>query len=331
MKASVITEFGGPEVLQVRDLPVPEPGPGQVAIRVAYAGVNYAETMARRGGLHSGQPPFVPGLEVSGHIQALGAGVEGLRVGQPVAALTGMGGYAEVALASTVFTFPLDSAGAPLDLATAAAFPTIVPTAYDLLVSVARLRQGESVLIHAAAGGVGTVVGQLARHLGAGLVIGTVSRPGKRDYARAFGYDHVILRADFLQETRELTQGRGVDIVLEAIGEPVRSQSLAILAPFGRLVVFGNSNDDQGRPQSLPLNPGAALTENKAIMGYSLGNLSQTAPQLLAASAQQALKLLVQAPLKLDITAVLPLEQAGEAHRRLESGETTGKLLLRVS
>jgi NADPH2:quinone reductase len=117
MKASVITEFGGPEVLQVREVPLPEPGSGQVAIRVAYAGVNYAETMARRGGLHSGEPPFVPGLEVSGHIQSLGAGVKGLRVGQPVAALTGSGGYAEVALAYAAFTFPLDEAGAPLDLA----------------------------------------------------------------------------------------------------------------------------------------------------------------------------------------------------------------------
>lgn len=331
MKASVITEFGGPEVLQVREVPIPEPGPGQVAIRVVYAGVNYAETMARRGGLHSGEPPFVPGLEVSGHIQSLGAGVKGLRVGQLVAALTGSGGYAEVALASAAFTFPLDEAGAPIDLATAAAFPTIVPTAYDLLVSVARLQQGESVLVHAAAGGVGTIAGQLARHLGSGLIIGTVSSPRKAAYAQPFGYDHVILRDDFLPRTRELTGGRGVDIVLEAIGEPVRSQSLSILAPFGRLIVFGNSNDERGRPQSLPLNPGTAINENKAIMGYSLGNLSQTAPHLLAASARQALNLLVQAPIKIDITDTLPLEQASEAHRRLESGATTGKLLLRVS
>lgn len=330
MKASVITDFGGPEVLQVRDVPIPEPGPGQVAIRVAYAGVNFAETMARRGGLHSAQPPFVPGLEVSGHIQALGEGVEGLRVGQAVAALTGSGGYAEVALAYAAFTFPLDVAGEPIELATAAAFPTIVPTAYDLLVNVARLRQGEAVLIHAAAGGVGTVAGQLARHLGAGLVLGTVSSPQKAAYAQAFGYDHVLLRDDFLQGTRELTRGRGVDIVLEAIGEPVRSQSLEILAPLGRLVIFGNANDSQGRLQSLPLHPGTAIHDNKAIMGYSLGNLSQTAPHLLAASARQALNLLVQAPIKIDITATLPLAQASEAHRRLEAGATTGKLLLRV-
>jgi NADPH2:quinone reductase len=187
------------------------------------------------------------------------------------------------------------------------------------------------VLVHAAAGGVGTIAGQLARHLGAGLVIGTVSNAKKAAYARAFGYDHVILREDFLQGTLELTQGRGVDIVLEAIGEPVRSQSLAILAPFGRLVIFGSSNDEQGRPWGRPLNPGAVMTENKSIMSYTLGNLSQSAPHLLAASSRQALNLLVQVPIKIDITSTLPLEQAAEAHRLLESGKTAGKLLLQVA
>lgn len=330
MKASVVTEFGGPEVLQVREVPTPEPGPGQVAIRVAYAGVNYAETMARRGGLHSGLLPFVPGLEVAGHIHALGEDVGGLRVGQPVAAFTVSGGYAEIALAQAVCTFPLDESGAPVDLKIAAGFPTIVPTAYDLLVQVARLQQGEAVLIHAAAGGVGSIAGQIARHLGAGLVIGTVSSLKKAAYAQPFGYDQVILRDDFQERARELTNGRGVDIVLEAIGEPVRSQSLSILAPFGRLVIFGNASDAQGKLQALPLNPGAVLTENKAIMGYSIGTLSQTAPHLLAATVHQTLDLVAHSQIKIDITEIFPLEQAVEAHRRLESGETMGKLLLRI-
>ena len=220
MRAIVINEFGGPDVLKLREISAPQPGPGQVAIQVAYAGVNYAETMARRGGLHSGLLPFVPGLEVSGHVLALGEGVEGLRIGQPVAALTGNGGYAEVALAPAIFTFPLDISSGTVDLMTAAGFPTIVPTAYDLLVHVARLQQGEVVLIHAAAGGVGIIAGQIARHLGAGHVIGTVSTPAKAAYASAFGYNTVILYDDFEQSVRELTNGRGVDIVLEAVGEP---------------------------------------------------------------------------------------------------------------
>jgi NADPH2:quinone reductase len=285
--------------------------------------------MARRGGLHRGRLPFIPGLEVSGHIVALGAGVEGLRVGQPVAAFTGAGGYAEVALAHATLTFPLDEAGNTVDLQTAAGFPTIVPTAYDLLVRVARLQQGETILIHAA-GGVGMVAGQIARHLGAGLTIGTVSTPEKARYATSFGYDRVMLYHGFLRSARELTKGHGVDIVLEAVGEPIRSQSLAILAPFGRLVIFWNARDDLGRPQDLPLTPGAFLTESKAIMGYSIGFLSQTAPHLVAETARRTLPLVAQGQVRIDITDILPLEQAGEAQHRLESRKTTGKLLLRV-
>lgn len=330
MRAIVVPEFGEPEVLIERDMPVPQPGPGQVSIQVAYAGVNYAETMARRGGLHRDVLPFIPGLEVSGYISTLGEGVEGLRVGQPVAAFTMSGGYAEMALAQAVNTFPLDGPGGIIDLTTAAGFPTIVPTAYDLLVRVARLQQGESVLVHSAAGGVGSIAGQIARHMGAGLIVGTVSNPKKADYAQSFGYDHVILRDDFLQSVRELTDGRGVDIVLEAVGEPIRSQSLSILAPFGRLVIFGNTNDALGRPQGLPSAPGDVLRENKAIMGYSISTLSVTAPQLLAETVHRTLDLVARSQVRIAISDILPLEQACVAHRRLESGETMGKLLLRV-
>ncbi|GHO69160.1 NADPH:quinone reductase [Ktedonobacter sp. SOSP1-52] len=330
MKANLITAFGGPEVLRIGEVPEPKPGPGQVAIKVAYAGVNFAETMARRGGRHREELPFIPGLEVSGHIHALGEGVEGLRVGQPVAALTLSGGYAEVALAQATLTFPLDATSGEIDLATAAGFPTIVPTAYDMLVRVAHLQPGETILVHAAAGGVGSIAGQIARHLGAGLVIGTVSSQKKADYAKSFGYDHVILRDDFLQQTQELTQGRGVDVILEAIGEPVRSQSLTVLAPFGRLVIFGNASDEQGRGQSLPQNPGNFLVESKAIMGYSIGVLSATAPHLVADTARRSLELVARSQVKIDITDILPLEQASEAHRRLETGQTMGKLLLRI-
>lgn len=330
MRAVVVSEFGGPDVLQVREMPAPQPGPGQVAIQVAYAGVNYAETMARRGGLHKGLLPFIPGLEVSGHIHALGEGVEGLHVDQLVAAFTVSGGYAEIVLAQAVCTFPLDGLDGSVALSTAAGFPTIVPTAYDLLMRVARLREGETVLIHAAAGGVGSVAGQIARHLGAGQIIGTVSSPSKAAYARPFGYDQVILRDDFVRQVNELTSGRGVDIVLEAIGEPARSQSLTILAPFGRLVIFGNANDATGKQQDIPREPGTFLLENKAIMGYSIGNLSQIAPHLLAETARTALELVARSQIKIDITDILPLEQADEAHRRLESRDTTGKILLRV-
>src|SRR3989440_1443422 len=215
MRAIAVTTFGGPEVLQLTEVPQPQPGPGQVVIRVAYTGVNFAEIMGRRGDYHASTLPFVPGLEVSGHIHALGEGVEGLSIGQPVAAFTVTGGYADYVAASALLTFPLAKT---LDLRTAAAFPTVVPTATALLTDVAHLQPGESVLVHAASGGVGTVAVQVARLLGAGKLIGVVSREEKREYARSFGYDDVLLQGDFADQVRELTGGRGADVILESVG-----------------------------------------------------------------------------------------------------------------
>ncbi|GHO49292.1 quinone oxidoreductase family protein [Ktedonospora formicarum] len=327
MKAVIIPAFGEPEVLKVQEFAEPQPGAGQVVIRVAYAGVNYAETMLRRGGHHQVSLPIVPGLEVAGYVHALGDGVEGLYVGQMVAAFTGMGGYAELVLAPAALTIPFDG----VELATAAGFPTIVPTAYDMLVNLARIRKGESVLIHAAAGGVGTIAGQIARELGASQVIGTVGSERKIEYARAFGYDHVLIRDGYESAVRELTGGRGVDVVLESTGEPVRSQSLKLLAPFGRLVIFGSASGDLDNPLGIPREPGAFLAESKSIMGYSIGNLSQSAPELLSATFRQSLELVKSSRVRIDIADILPLEQVSEAHRRLESRDSTGKLILHVS
>jgi NADPH2:quinone reductase len=326
MRAIVITRVGGPEVLTVCEMPDPHPGPQHVGIRVAYAGVNYADIMDRQRGYHADYFPYVPGLEVAGYIDELGEGVEGLRVGQPVAAFVKNGGYAERALARAELTFPLDGAHGQLDMAVAAAFPAVTLTAYDVLVHAARLRAGETVLIHAAAGGVGIVAGQLARSLGAGLVLGTVGSASKIAYARRFGYDHVVLRDGFVEAVRAVTDGRGVDVALDAAGEPTRGQSLSLLAPFGRLVHFGNAS---GNPD-VPFAPGVLLTGNKGIIGYSITNLSRVAPGHLAATARRAIDLLVPGQIHIDITDMLPLEQAALAHRRMESDSHTGKLLLRV-
>ena len=163
MRAILVEEYGGPEALVVRELPDPEPGPGEVTISVAYAGVNYAEIMGRRGLLKFYRAPFVPGMEVSGTVRAIGPGVEGLRVGEPVAALTTVGGYAEVVVARAQLTYAL---GDDLDLRAGAAFPIVVPTAWALIHDVARVRPGESVLVHAAAGGVGSAFDTLAANTG---------------------------------------------------------------------------------------------------------------------------------------------------------------------
>ncbi len=326
MRAVVFSQYGEPDVLELRDLPEPRPTAGQVSIRVAYASVNYADTMVRRGRYHVVQIPSVPGIEVSGTIHALGEGVTGLQVGQPVAALTLVGGYAEFALASAALTIRLDGFEKVVDMAQAAALPVVGVTAYHLLVDVARIRTGETVLIHAAAGGVGSVAVQIARYLGAGRIIGVVGSSEKVAHARSFGYDRAVLRANFAREVQEITEGRGVDIILDASGEPTRSQNLHLLAPLGRLVIFGNAS---AQPD-LPLMPTDLLANNRAVLGYSFSGLTSLAPQVTAVTARQVLTLLANDQVRIKTLHKLPLEQAAEAHRLIEAGNTTGKLLLQV-
>jgi NADPH2:quinone reductase len=249
-----------------------------------------------------------------------------LHTGQPVTAFTMRGGYAELVLAPADLTFSLQGTHGTLDLTTAAAFPAVLPTAYDMLVYSAHLQAGETVLIHSAAGGVGSVAGQLARHLEANLVLGTVGNEQKVAYARSSGYDHVFLRDNFVAAVQTVTAGRGVDVVLDPSGEPTRSQSLSLLAPFGRLVVFGYAS---GNPD-VPIEPGALMAGNKAVVGYSISALNRIDPKHTAATIRRAIDLLIEKHIRIDITDILPLELAVIAHRRMESNTTTGKLLLRV-
>jgi NADPH2:quinone reductase len=326
MQAIVFSEYGEASVLTLRTLPEPQPGAGQVSIRVAYASVNYADIMTRRGQYHVAHLPAVPGFEVSGYVHALGAGVTGLRVGQPVSALTQGGGYAELALAPAALTIALDGFGKEIELTQAAAFLVVSVTAYHLLADVARIQAGETVLIHAAAGGVGSMAVQIARQLGAGQIIGTVGSQEKVASAQSLGYDRVVVRANFVQEVQQITESRGVDIILDAAGEPTRSQSLSLLAPLGRLVVFGNAS---AQPD-VPLLPSDLLATNKAVLGYSFSGLMRTVPQAIAATARQALALLANGHIDMNTVRILPLEQAAEAHRLIEAGSTTGKLLLQA-
>jgi NADPH2:quinone reductase len=177
MCAVRFSEFGGPEVLELVQAGEPVPGPGQVTIEVAYAGVNFADLKARSDGYRVPALPFVPGIEASGRVRAVGPGVAGLEPGQAVAALVPSGAYAEVVLADAATVFPLPDG---IDARTAATLPIVLPTAHALLHEVGQLRAGESVLVHGAAGGIGTVAGQLARAAGAARVYGVVSAPARR-------------------------------------------------------------------------------------------------------------------------------------------------------
>ncbi|MEU9873504.1 zinc-binding dehydrogenase [Actinomadura sp. NPDC048021] len=324
MRAVTIPEFGSADVLRQAEVSIPEPGPGQVSIDVAYAGANFAEVLYRRGVVNV-PLPFVPGIEVSGHVRAVGPDVEGLRRGQPVAALTivDSGGYAEVAVTSADLVAPLD--GLDLGLDVAAAVPSNGATAFLVLDRVARIEPGETVLVHAAAGGVGSQLGQAARLLGAGRVAGTVGGPAKIETARGFGYDDVVLRDALPGEVAGLTGGRGFDIVVDMVGGPARRASLDALAPMGRMVVMGNASgaDDVG------MSANELWFANKTVSGFNLAAFAGVAPADAGRALRRAVAAAASGDLRVQVEA-LPLEQAAEAHERIESGATTGKLVLAV-
>jgi NADPH2:quinone reductase len=322
MRAVEFQEYGGPEVLRTVEAEVPVPGPGQVSVDVAYAGLNFADVKARAEGYRVPSLPFVPGLEVSGRVRAVGPGVEGLSAGQEVVALTEGGGYADVVTARATAVFPLPHG---TDLRTAAALPTVLPTAYALLHRVGRLQPGETVLVQGAAGGVGTALGQLARAAGAGAVYGVVSSPEKDKYAREFGYDDVFV-GEFEQAARTATGGRGVDLALDPVGGDTLRAGLASLAPFGRLVSYGNASGAEpwtvGQPELYP--------RGLSVAGFSILTLARTDPAALRALTERALATAADGTVSMPVTAEFTLEDAPDAHRLLDSRTSTGKLLLRV-
>ncbi|MFE6826551.1 zinc-binding alcohol dehydrogenase family protein [Streptomyces sp. NPDC057690] len=324
MRAVEFQEYGAPEVLRVVRAETPEPGPGQVSIDAAYIGVNFADLKARAEGYRVQSLPFRPGLEVSGRVRAVGDGVEGLRAGQEVAALVGGGAYAEVVVADAVTVFPLPEG---LDLRTAATLPTVVPTAHALLHEVGRLRAGETVLVQGAAGGIGTVAGQLARAAGAGAVYGVVSSAAKAEHALKHGYDEVFVGGTFAADVRRATGGRGVDLVLDPVGGDTLYRGLDSLAVFGRLVSFGNASGAEPWHVGQP----ALYAQGRSVGGFSILGLAQSAPEALRALAERAFRTVSDGTVRLPVTAEFPLEDAAEAHRLMGGRTSTGKLLLRTA
>lgn len=326
MQAWGFKSNGGPEVFEQIELPVPEPDRGQVLIEVAYAGVNFAEVQHRRGefGEPDGPGGFdVPGLEVSGTVAAAGEQSSGLSEGTEVAAyLPRFGGYAQFAVANAEFVRPVSR----LPLAVAAGVPCVYPTAFGVLQDAGRFRPGESVLIHAAAGAVGSAAACIARSLGAASIYGTVGSAAKLGLGDALGYDALFLRDEFAEAVLAATAGRGVDLVLDPVGGPVRGASLQVLAPFGRVVVYG----DLGRRGDWTADVWNLWKSNKAVAGYNIGDASRRAPGPLGDHLQRALSGLATGALPYNAPAVAPMSQAADAHRRLESGNTQGKTVLSV-
>ncbi len=321
MKAVVFHQHGGPEVLQVVDQPLPRPEPGQVLLRVRAAGVNYADTM-HRAGTYGGEYrfPYVAGFEVCGDIVELGPGVQGLTVGQRVMGRA-KGAYAESAVAAAGGLLPVPDG---VTDAEAAAFPVVFQTAYHCLVTCGRMQPGETVLIHAAGGGVGTAAVQLARLLG-GRILATAGTDDKLQRVRELGADVTInsRQQGFVAVVKQETEGRGADVILESVGGDVFNESLECLAALGRLVVFGVASGQPSHPKVRQL-----LAYNHAVLGFHLGNLVQHQPAVARRGFEMVTEFLRWRRVRPIVGHVLPLEQARQAHELLGSRESYGKIIL---
>ena len=337
MRAVWITRAAGPGALQVRETADPEPGPGQVRIRVRAAGLNFAEVMAAQGLYPDApKPPCVVGYEVAGVIDALGDGVQSYPAGQRVLALTHFGGHADVVCVPAGQVLPMPEA---MSFEDAAALPVNYLTAYHMLFRVAAVRPGERVLVHMAAGGVGTAVLQLCRTVDNLQIFGTASA-AKHDVLKAEGCAHPIdyHATDYAVEVRRLTAGEGVDIVLDPLGGHDWRKGLKLLRPCGRLVAYGFANLASGqrrRPARLLsqvagiplLTPLGLMNRNLTVSGVNIGHLwGQMA--ILREELQAVLVLWDQGKIKPLIDTTYPFADAAAAHRRILQHQNTGKIVL---
>lgn len=320
MRAIQIEEFGGPELMEVVEVARPEPGDGEVLVEVARAGINFADTHTRENNyLAKQQLPLIPGAEVAG---AAVNDSDGISAGDRVVALLSSGGYAEYALAPRLSTFPIPDG---LDDGTALALVLQGLTAWHLYKTSAKLAEGESVVVHSAAGGVGSLAVQLAKPLGAGRVIATASSPEKRELALELGADAAVdSRAEDLGSAlEEANEGKKVDVVLEMAGGRVFDQSLGALAPFGRLVTYGLASREPST-----ISNGTLLKRSQAVVGFWLMHCLERPQEMVVGPLADLFERAARGELKPVEGPTYPMSEARQAHEDLQARRTSGKLLL---
>lgn len=323
MRAVVVSEPGGPDVLRWSDVPDPTVEPGEVVVDVAASAVNRADLLQRQG--HYDPPPGTspyPGLECSGRVAALGDGVEGWAVGDEVCALLSGGGYAEKVAVPAGQLLPRPDG---VDLVTAAALPEVTCTVWSNVFMLAGLRPGEVLLIHGGGSGIGTMAIQLARNVGARVAV-TAGSAGKLERCRELGAEVLIdyTQQDFVAGVREETGGRGADVVLDVVGAKYLGRNVEVLAPNGRLVVIGLQGGTRGE-----LDLGLLLRKRAAVLATALRSRPSGEKAAIVASVHENVwPLLASGAVRPVVDRVLPMSDAAEAHKVLESGDNVGKVLL---
>jgi len=320
MKAIQIKQTGGPEVMEYVDLPVPQPKPNEAVVKVAAAGINFIDVYYREGRYKTALP-FVSGQEASGVVSAVGSDAREVAVGDRVAYTGVFGAYAQYAAvpADRLVKIP-----AGVNDREAAAAMLQGMTAHYLSHDTYPLKKGETALIHAAAGGVGLLLVQMAHNIGA-RILATVSTEEKAKLARAAGADEIILytHSDFEAETKRLTSGKGVDVIYDSVGKTTFEKGLNLLRPRGMMVLYGGSSGAVSPFDPITLTSKGSLYLTRPSLGHYISTAQE-----LQQRAGAVLNMIRDGKLKLRIEHIYPLAQAIEAHRDLEGRKTTGKLLL---
>lgn len=328
MKAIGLNEYGNPEVMQVMELEKPVPGKNQVLIKVQGVSVNFADLLKRSGYYHNDSVafPVIPGLDAMGVIEAVGSDVKGLSVGQRVVAFPHTGTYTEYVLADDDLAYVVPD---EISFEQAAACPLVAFTSYNLLHKAGQLKAGETVVIHAASGGIGTTAVQMAKGLEA-QVIGTIGSKADSEESVAValeaGCDFVInhSKEDFVARVNEITNNKGADVILDSLGGEYTSRGMNCLAKYGRMVVFGNASGSYA-----DLGTNLLHSSCRSIVGYSSITTRGEKPSWFVESAPEIFKLMASGQVKMKVSQVFDIEEAAKAHALMESGGTSGKIILK--
>ena len=323
MKAAMVDQPGGLDTILIREVDIPQPGPGQVLIKVSYCGCNWADTQMREGIYpHKTTYPLILGMEVAGEVVDVGPNVSHPQPGQRITAMVEGGGYANFCVASAGLATVVPEG---LPMASAAAYPVQGLTAYHMLYTVGRISDGDTVLVHASGGGVGLFVTQLAVRAGA-TVIGTVGTSGKEEKPLAYGATQVInlKEGNFAEQVLDLTQGKGVDLAIDSLGATTLDKTFSAVRMLGHLINIGEA---EGQP--IENIRQRCLVRSQTFTRFHLGHVMEI-PSLWKDGNDFVLDALIAGWLDPTIVEIFPLEQARQMHERIEDRSNSGKLLLQA-